>query len=461
VSPLGLRSRRVLLPEGERPATVWLRHGRIAGIAGYDDSAGSDGSSVPDLGDLALLPGLVDTHVHVNEPGRTHWEGFASATRAAAAGGVTTIVDMPLNSIPPTISVRSLDTKRRAAARCCTDVGFWGGAVPGNAGDLAALHRAGVVGFKCFLADSGVAEFPPLDRRGLAQALRAVPGALFAVHAEDPAAIRPLRSSRRYLDFLASRPDEAECAAVAVVIEEARRHGARVHILHLSSGAALPLLHAAQRDGVRVSAETCPHYLALTAEEVPDGATEFKCCPPVRGAANQAALWDALSSGVLHCVVSDHSPCEPALKSPGAGDFAVAWGGISSIQLGLSIVWTAACRRGFGLADVARWMAQHPADLAGLPTKGRIAPGADADLIAFDPDADFVVDPLRLHHRHPVTPYAGRRLRGVVRGVWLRGEPVDESRPRGRLLSRAGPSDERAAPSDERAAPSDDAPGRR
>jgi allantoinase len=404
---------------------VCIHNGRIAAVAPYDAVPGED------LGDLALLPGLVDTHVHVNEPGRTEWEGFATATRAAAAGGVTTIVDMPLNSIPPTTSVAALETKRRAAAgQSFVDVGFWAGAVPGNLADLAPLAAAGVYGFKCFLVDSGVPEFPPLSPSELDSALRAV-DALFLVHAEDPAALGPAPPSKSYADFLASRPPVAETRAVATVLEAARRTGARVHILHLSAAQTVPMLADARRAGIRVTAETCPHYLSLSADEVPDGATEYKCCPPIRDAANQDALWTALGDGRLDCVVSDHSPCPAELKQ---GDFAAAWGGIASVQLGLPVVWTQARRRGYGLADVVRWMARRPADLARMAGKGRIAAGYDADLVAFAPDETFLVDPARLRHRHPVTPYAGRRLSGVVHRTWLRGYPVTDE-PRGRLLS--------------------------
>ncbi|MEV1107907.1 allantoinase AllB [Micromonospora sp. NPDC049751] len=430
---LVLRSTRVVTPRGERPATVCVTDGRIMAVTDHD--ATPDGP-VTDLGDLALLPGLVDTHVHVNEPGRTEWEGFASATRAAIAGGVTTIVDMPLNSLPPTVSVPALDVKRRAADGAVhADVGFWGGAVPGNAGDLAALHRAGVLGFKCFLVDSGVPEFPPLDPPALDTALRAV-DALFIVHAENPDDISAAPPSRRYADFVASRPPNAETTAIARVLDAARRAAARVHILHLSSADALPLIAAARDAGVSVTVETCPHYLCLSAEEVPDGATEYKCCPPIRDRANQDRLWAGLVAGVIDCVVSDHSPSTPALKRPPSGDFAAAWGGISSLQIGLPAIWSSARRRGYRLIDVVRWMAQRPAEIAGLGTKGRIAPGSDADLVAFAPDEPFVVDPATLRHRHPVTPYAGRTLHGVVRDVWLRGQPVSpDGPPRGRLIS--------------------------
>jgi allantoinase len=407
---------------------------------------------------------MVDTHVHVNEPGRTAWEGFATATSAAAAGGVTTMIDMPLNSIPPTTDHVALDVKMQAAVgQCAVDVGFWGGAVPANERQRAALHMAGVFGFKCFLVDSGVPEFPPLDDAALATAMRQVAelGSLLIVHAEDAACIAasaPLRDTdasltpaglaggpspargRAYSRFLASRPPAAEVAAIARVIELARSSGARVHVLHLSAAEAIPLIAAAQADGVAITAETCPHYLALAAEDIGPGQTQFKCCPPIRDAANRDRLWDALAAGVISCVVSDHSPCPPDLKRLDEGDFAAAWGGISSVQLGLPVVWTQARRRGFGLADVVRWMSASPARLAGLATKGEIAVGRDADLVAYAPDEEFVVDPDQLLTRHRLTPYAGQRLSGVVRRTWLRGVPVSPGHPTGTLLSATAPA---------------------
>ncbi len=428
---LVLGSRRVLLPDGEAPATVCISDGRVVEIGPYE-SVAADG----DLGDLVLIPGLVDTHVHVNEPGRTEWEGFATATRAAAAGGVTTIIDMPLNSLPPTVDVAALELKRAAARRQShVDIGFWGGAVPGNAGELAALHDAGVFGFKAFLVDSGVPEFPPLDRGGLAMAQRSV-DALFVVHAEAANELRPAAASRRYADFLASRPPAAEEQAVATAIEVASETGRRTHILHLSAASALPAIAAARHEGLPVTAETCPHYLALAAEQVPDGATEYKCCPPIRGVANQDLLWQGLADGTLHCVVSDHSPCPPELKRFDLGDFSAAWGGISSLQIGLPVVWTAGRARGFSLGDVVSWMSRRPADLVGLTGKGRIEVGADADLVAFDPDTTSAIDPAGLSHRHAVSPYAGTVVRGAVRRTWLRGVPVDGVTPHGRLLRR-------------------------
>jgi allantoinase len=430
---LVVRSRRAVTPEGERPLAVAVRAGRIAALRPYDEPPPA--RETADLGDLALLPGLVDTHVHVNEPGRTHWEGFASATRAAAAGGVTTIIDMPLNSLPPTVDVASLEIKRKAArGQCHVDVGFWGGAVPGNVADLRPLHEAGVFGVKCFLSPSGVDEFPALDRDGLRAALAELASfdGLLIAHAEDPASLTE-PTGPTYPDFLRSRTPDAERRAVEHVIELAAETGARAHIVHVSAAACVEPLRQAQREGVRISAETCPHYLSLAAEEVTGPA--YKCCPPVREAVNRDALWQALADGVLMGIVSDHSPSTPDLKVP---DFAAAWGGISSLQLGLPVVWTAALSRGYGLPDVVRWMAQGPAALAGLPYKGGLRAGADADLVAFDPEAEFTVDVAALHHRNPVSPYHGRTLTGVVQTTWSRGVPVDFVTPNGRFLTPGG-----------------------
>jgi allantoinase len=441
---LVLRSRHAMLPDGERPAAVCVSGGHIAAILPYDAPADSRRDCY--LGELALLPGLVDTHVHVNEPGRTEWEGFASATRAAALGGVTTLIDMPLNSLPPTTTAAALAEKRAAAKeQCFVDVGFWGGAVPGNREELAALHEAGVFGFKCFLAESGVPEFPALDAAALEATARrcAGLGATLIVHAEnqhvlDEHALETGPSQQvvtQFGTFLASRPDAAETAAVAEALAAARRTGARVHILHLSSAAPLALIQAARAGGVAVTAETCPHYLYFSAEDVPDGATEYKCCPPIRSAANRDRLWQALDDGLIDFVVSDHSPCTPGLKLRDSGDFAAAWGGIASVQLGLPAVWTGARRRGWPLARVVELMSRRTADFAGLPHKGRIAVGCDADLVVFDPEAEFEVDAAQLAHRNPVTPYHGRTLTGVVRATYLRGGAVDGV-PRGKLLRR-------------------------
>ncbi|MFE7976167.1 allantoinase AllB [Streptomyces shenzhenensis] len=439
---LVLRSTRVITPEGTRAASVAVSAGKITAVLPHDAPV-AEGTRLEDVGDHVLLPGLVDTHVHVNDPGRTEWEGFWTATRAAAAGGITTLVDMPLNSLPPTTTVDHLRTKQAVAAgKAHVDVGFWGGALPGNAKDLRPLHEAGAFGFKAFLSPSGVDEFPHLDQDGLARSLAEIASfdGLLIVHAEDPhhLAAAPQHGGPRYADFLASRPRDAEDTAIAQVIAAARRLHARVHVLHLSSSDALPLIAAARADGVRITVETCPHYLTLTAEEVPDGASEFKCCPPIREAANRDLLWQALADGTIDCVVTDHSPSTADLKT---ADFGTAWGGISGLQLSLAAVWTEARRRGHDLADVVRWMSTRTAGLVGLDArKGAIAPGRDADFAVLAPDAAFTVDPARLQHRNRVTAYAGKTLYGVVRSTWLRGERIvadgEFTEPRGRLLSR-------------------------
>ena len=439
------RAPRVITSAGEVARTIGVRDGVIVAIEPIGSALASAGGAarVVELGeDEVLMPGLVDTHVHVNEPGRTEWEGFASATKAAAAGGVTTLVDMPLNSVPPTTTVGALELKRRLAAdQVVVDVGFWGGAVPDNLADLRGLHDAGVFGFKCFLLHSGVEEFPHLDPDQLEVALRETRsyGALMIVHAEDARAIdhAPPAAGASYAAFLASRPRGAENLAIAQVIERARWTGARVHVLHLSSSDALPMIRSARRDGVHLTVETTPHYLGLTAEEIPDGATQYKCCPPIREAENREALWRGLADGDVDCVVTDHSPCTVDLKRFDVGDFGIAWGGVAGLQVGLSAVWTQARQRGHTLCDVARWMAENPARQVGLTTKGRVALGCAADLSVFAPDDAFVVDAKRLHHRNPVSAWDGRPLAGVVRSTWLAGEPVDvDAPPRGRLLRR-------------------------
>jgi allantoinase len=435
---LVVRARRVVLPDGERAAAVHTANGRITAVTGFDDVPAG---AVTLEDDEVLLPGLVDSHVHVNEPGRTEWEGFATATRAAIAGGVTTIVDMPLNSIPPTTTVEALHVKRETAnGQVAADVAFWGGAVPGNLDQLRPLHEAGVVGFKCFLLDSGVPEFPPLDDAGLRAALTelgTVDGLLIA-HAEDADVIAgaPECAGASYAGFLASRPGLAEESAIARLVAAARDTGARAHVVHLADADALPLLRGARAEGVRITVETCPHYLTFAAEEVPDGDTSFKCCPPIREAGHREALWAALRDGDVDLVVSDHSPCTPDLKRLDVGDFGAAWGGIASLQVALPAVWTGARARGVGLDQVVRWMAQAPARLAGLPRKGAIAVGGDADLVAFAPEETWTVGDLE--HRNPVTPYAGRSLTGAVRRTWLRGRPADGT-PFGRLLRRGMP----------------------
>jgi len=429
-----IRGSRVVVEDREGPRAIAISQGRIAAVLPEDADVHAAEEVRVDA-DAVILPGLVDTHVHICEPG-TDWEGFASATAAAAAGGITSLVDMPIDSFPATVDLDTLAAKRRAAeGQLQVDLALWGGLTPRNVHTIGALIDAGAVGLKCFLVDPGSPDFEAVDDTVLEQALAitAPAGVPVMVHAEDFAGAPRLPAvSRRYAEWLAARPPSTEDRAVARVIAAAKRTGGWAHIAHVSSASSLPLLRDAQRVGVRVTAETCPHYLTLAAEEIADGQTSAKCGPPIRERAHQTALWDALRSGTLGAVVSDHSPCLPVQKTD---DFATAWAGVSSLQVSPAVVWTAARARGFALTDLARWMSSSPAAIAGLRDKGRIAVGADADLCVFAPDETFVVDPALLLHRHPVCPYAGRTLSGVVRATMLRGRWIDET-PTGRLVSR-------------------------
>lgn len=433
---LVIHGRRVVTPGGVVPASILIQDGKIVAVGGDDLPAG-----VPaiDAGEAVVMPGLVDTHVHVNEPGRTDWEGFETATRAAAAGGITTLVDMPLNSIPATTTREALRAKIEAArGKCRVDVGFWGGVVPGNAGEIAGLLEDGVLGFKSFLVPSGVEEFQHVTEADLREAMPRLDGAVLLVHAELPGPLGFCEGDR-HDDWLRSRPDAAEVEAIDLLVRLCRETGARVHIVHLATAEALPLLQEARRD-LPITVETCPHYLTFAAEEIADGAVEFKCAPPIRSRANRERLWEALREGLIDLVATDHSPSPPELKR---GGFREAWGGIASLQLALPAVWTGARARGFRFEDLALWMCRNPARLAGLASKGAIRPGFDADLVIWEPDERVRVEPAALQHRHKLTPYAGMTLHGVVRRTLLRGETVYHDGdfpgpPAGRLLKGAG-----------------------
>jgi len=439
-------SRRVLTSRGLEPAAVLVKEGRIAEVAAPELVPA--GVSRRDVGDDVVLPGLVDAHVHVNEPGRTEWEGFASATRAAAAGGVTTIVDMPLNSIPATTTPEALAAKLDAArGRLSVDCAFWGGVVPANAhapGVLQGLIDAGVCGFKAFLVPSGVDEFPSVIESDLRAALPVLAsrGVPFLAHAELESPVPGGGDPRQYATYLASRPPSWENEAIRLLIRLSRDTGAAVHVVHLSSAEAIADLRAARREGLPLTAETCPHYLFFAAEDVPDGRTEYKCSPPIREASNRESLWAGLEEGVIDFVVSDHSPCTPERKGLERGDFLAAWGGIASLQLRLPVVLTEARSRGLGWDKVADWLCRRPAELAGLGRrKGRLEPGYDADLVVLNPEESFDVAAASLHHRHPITPYLGRRLFGAVKTTYLRGEVVYDrgafpGEPGGRALVR-------------------------
>ncbi|WP_028049652.1 allantoinase AllB [Cellulomonas sp. URHD0024] len=426
---LVVRALRVWLEGAFRPAQVQVSGGAVTGILPFEPPV-AGAVTLPD--DEVLLPGLVDSHVHVNEPGRTAWEGFTSATRAAAAGGVTTIVDMPLNSIPPTTTVEALELKTDATiGKLTADVAFWGGAVPGNLGSLKALHDAGVRGFKAFLAPSGVDEFEHLPEELLEPALAEIAaiGSVLIVHAEDPSHLHEAHGGS-YDDFVASRPPISERNAIAHVIDAMRVTGARAHILHVSAADSLDLVREARAEGLPLTVETCPHYLTLRAEDVPTGGTQFKCCPPIRDGANQDLLWEAVLDGTFDAIVSDHSPSTADLKR---GDFGSSWGGIAGLQLGFTVVWTEARRRGLPLDAILPLFTTGPARVAGLAA-GVIEVGAPAHLVAFAPDDEWVVDVRALEHKNPISPYDGARVTGLARSVWLRGEPIVE---RG-LVSRAG-----------------------
>lgn len=428
------RSKRVLVPGGPRPATILVRDGRIARVCDWDIVPAA--STLNDFGDHVLMPGLVDTHVHINEPGRTEWEGFATATQAAAAGGVTTLVDMPLNCVPETIDVQALEAKREAATgKTWVDWAAWGGVVRGNAGSLPALAAAGVPGFKCFLIHSGIEGFSWVNEADLRLALERLRGTGLPLlaHAEVAGPVEEATNQlnahradwRRYATYLASRPDAAEVEAIALLIRLAEEFDAHIHIVHLATVEALPLLKRARERGVKITVETCAQYLWFAAEEIADGATEFKCAPPVRSAANREGLWAALQQGLIDMVTTDHSPCPPEMKRRDTGRWDLAWGGIASLGLGLPVLWTGMHRRGVGVERIAEWMAAAPARLAGVADrKGTLAAGADADFTVFDTEAEWTVMVDDLRFRHKLSPYLGARLRGRVMETWLRGQNI-------------------------------------
>ena len=425
-------SQRVVTPHGIKAAAVLFQDGRILDVVPQDELPAE--TSATDFGDAAILPGLVDSHVHINEPGRTEWEGFRTATRAAAAGGCTLLVDMPLNCLPATTTVAALEAKRKAASgQCRVDWMAWGGVVSDNQEHIEALAAAGVPGFKCFLIHPGIDGFTMVTERELRAALPHVArtGLPLLVHAELPwpvdAATRQLAEAdwSQYATYLQSRPDEAELSAIQLMISLCREVHFRLHIVHLATSQALDMLRAAKTEGLPVSVETCPHYLHFSSDKIPDGQTLFKCAPPIRGRENREKLWQGLREGVIDLAATDHSPCPPEMKRLSERNFRTAWGGISSLSLALPAMWTEAKSRGFTLADIARWMAEGPARLAGCESrKGRIAKGLDADFAVFEPEAEFIATEDRLSYRHRVSPYLGERLRGVIKATYLRGTCV-------------------------------------
>ena len=425
-------SRRVVTTEGIRAAGVLVEGEVIRDVVTLDQVPPE--AKIIDYGEAAILPGLIDAHVHINDPGRAEWEGFETATRAAAAGGFTCIVDMPLNCVPATTGAHALEAKRGAAkGRCWVDWAAWGGVVADNQQHITKLARAGVRGFKCFLVHPGIDEFTMVTEQQLREALPYVAetGLPLLVHAELPDCIDAATKNvakadwTQYPTYLQSRPEESEISAITLLISLCREYKFRLHIVHLSARQALPVLRAARLEGLPISVETCPHYLHFQAEAISRGATQFKCAPPIRGAENREQLWSALKDGTLDLVATDHSPCPPETKRFAEGIFRTAWGGIPSLSVALPVMYTEALARGFSLTDIARWMAEAPAKLVGCQLqKGKIAAGYDADLVVFDEASEFLVTRDRLHHRHSFSPYLDEKLKGEVKATYVRGRLV-------------------------------------
>ena len=422
-----LHSTRVITPTGVLEATLILSNGKIQDV--LPGRLERDGIPFESFDDKVIMPGVIDAHVHINEPGRTEWEGFETATRAAAAGGITTMIEMPLNASPVTTTVEAFKLKLEAArGKLHVNVGFYGGVIPSNINDLDGLLNAGIFGIKAFLTHSGIDEFPNVTEADLRKALPILKkhDAKLLVHCEleSPSTVTlspSKRNPRSHAEYLASRPTKWETVAIALMIRLSEEFDVHVHIVHVSSAEALPLIRDAKKRGLRITAETCPHYLVFCAEEIPDGATQFKCAPPIRERANNELLWEALKNGTLDFVATDHSPAPPDIKEQQSGDFMKAWGGIAGLQFLLSAFWTGAKQRGFSLEDVARLLCEHPAKFLGLKQKGRIAPGCDADLVIWDPEASFLVKEEMVEHRHKLTPYAGRMLTGVIARTVVQG----------------------------------------
>ncbi|PCH94349.1 MAG: allantoinase AllB [Gammaproteobacteria bacterium] len=426
-----LKSKNVIVAGEMKAAVIEVNGELITAIHSYDQGLDCE---IKDFGEQVIMPGLVDSHVHINEPGRTEWEGFNTATQAAAAGGITALVDMPLNCIPVTTTKAAFQEKLAAVDdKLWVDCGFWGGVVPHNIDDLDELLNAGVLGVKSFLIDSGIEEFPPVEAKDMraAMPILAKHDVPYLIHAElDCGGFHDVEITKEYNSFLASRPKSWENNAISLMVDMARESkengdNCKVHIVHLSSDEALATIAEAKKEGLRFTAETCPHYLTIASENIPDGKTLFKCCPPIRENKNREHLWQAIDDGRLDFIVSDHSPCTPELKHIDTGDIEKAWGGISALQFGISLIWTEAKKRGFSLVDIARLMSSETAKFAGLDSiKGEIKIGNHADFLVFDPDHSYTITNDMIKHRHNITPYVGRRVTGQVQHTFVRGHHV-------------------------------------
>ncbi|HRF27334.1 MAG TPA: allantoinase AllB [Ferruginibacter sp.] len=417
-------SKRCWINGALQPATIVMRDGIIRDII-FDKTEGAE-----DYEDLVIMPGAIDAHVHINEPGRTEWEGFDTATKAAAAGGITSIVDMPLNSSPVTTNLESLRIKQQASfGKMHVHVGFYGGLIPGNLEDLPALIDHGILGIKCFMVHSGIDEFPNVSIEDIdaAMPLLAAAGIPLLAHAEwirEPAICRINEEPSSYREYLASRPDVWETDAIRILVELCRKHRCRVHIVHVSSMYSLPIIRDAKREGLPITAETCPHYIYFNAEEIPDAQPLFKCAPPVRTKAHAEALKQALMDGTLDFIASDHSPAPPQIKKLDSGNLRDAWGGISGLQVLLPVSWTA-LKANMELSEFIPLLTGKPAQFLGLhQTKGQITKGYDADLVIWDPGQEFTLHTTELCHRHSACPYTGRTLSGFVKETILRGETI-------------------------------------
>ncbi len=421
-----ITSQRVVTPEGEKPAAMLIKDEKILDVVSVQNIP--EGCATEDMGNDVVMPGLVDAHVHINEPGRTDWEGFETATKAAASGGITTLVDMPLNCIPVTTTVEAFHHKISSTRnKLFVDCGFYGGLIPDNLMDIEPLAEAGVLGFKTFMSHSGIHEFPKVTESHLRKALPILTkkGIPVLVHAELENGVEPSDDHRTYESFQATRPKSWENNAIKLLIQLCKEYETAIHIVHLSSSDVLPEIAQAREDGLPLSVETCPHYLHFAAEEISNGDTRFKCAPPIWDADNREKLWVGLQKGTIDFITSDHSPCTPELKKLEKGDFQTAWGGISSVQFTLPVIWTECRNRGFSLTHLAKWLCKGPANFIGKgQRKGQISPGCDADLVCWDPDARFVVEQTAIHHKHKLTPYEGENLFGIVKKTFLRGKKV-------------------------------------
>lgn len=433
MSKKSLYSENVLWEGALRPATIFVDRAKIVSVAAGREYR--EDFPLADFGDLVIMPGLIDAHVHINEPGRTEWEGFATATQAAAAGGICTLVDMPLNSSPVTTTPQAFSTKIAATeGQLHVNCGFWGGVIPDNASELKTLLATGVLGIKAFLTHSGIDDFPNVTEADLHQALpiiKAENGVLL-VHCEldqpHPAQQLLEENPRSYTAYLQSRPKNWEDEAIALMIRLCETYEVPIHIVHLSSDNALAMIRNAKAKGLPLTVETCPQYLYFSAEQIPDGATAFKCAPPIREAANNQQLWQALQDRAIDFISTDHSPAPPALKALDSGNFKTAWGGIASLQFSLPVMWTKARAEGASVLDIYDWMSARVAQFLHLEKrKGKIAVGYDADLVVWNPEASFVVEEEHIFHRHKVTPYLEEELYGLVQATYVNGHKVFEN----------------------------------